>query len=353
MLNHFLISLTLAAHLLGLTLPQVIEEGVYVVPSVTSEVAQQLEAKSGVDQPDEAVDSLEWRVLPAISQAVTRQHTAASPVLNRFLPVTKDRTQPPYKVGTSTGPSVSALSAVLLDHDTGMILWQKNPDTIRPIASLTKLMTALVYLRHQPADGLKHVHTLAPADNAVVGYNLMFPSGTQLTTGSLFGAMLVGSLNNTALALNGATGLTKTEFVAEMNKLADEFRLTDATFVDQTGVGSGNTATVGDLALLAKEAFSHPEVSQFAHQVTLEVRDITGEKVRTVQTTNQLAGNTDLELQGAKTGTTTEAGFCYVFQVVVEGHAVIGVILGATSDEDRFSDALKLIDWTSQQFDWK
>ncbi|MEK7539828.1 MAG: hypothetical protein AAB558_01120 [Patescibacteria group bacterium] len=338
MLNQFLISLTLAAHVLGLTLPQVIEEGVYVVPSL-------LTPATG--------DVTELRVLPAVVDAVSRQAEPISSVEYRFLPVSTNRPQPPYKVGTSTGPLVTAKSAVLLDQATGMVLWQKNPDSVRPIASLTKLMTAVVYLKHQPLDGMNHIHTLAPEENAVIGYNLTFPSGTQLTTGSLFGAMLVGSLNNTALALNGATGLSTTEFIAQMNQLAEEFGMRRTTFVDQTGVNNKNVATAGDVAVLAKQAFAESDINQFADQTSLEVRDVSGEKVRTVQATNQLAGNTDVELQGAKTGTTAEAGYCYVFQVVIEGHSVIGVILGATSDESRFSDAIKLIDWTSQQFDWK
>lgn len=344
MLNQFLISLVLAAHVLGLTLPQVIEEGVYVVPTFLSEGAIPEQPVAG---------GTEWRVLPAIAEAVVHQDKPASPVLYRFLPLTENRLQPPYKVGTSQGPAITAGSAVIIDQGTGMVLWQKNPDDIRPIASLTKLMTALVYLRHQPSDGMNHVHTLAPEENAVVGYNLTFPTGTQVTTGNLFSAMLVGSLNNTALALNGSTGLTKADFVAEMNKLADEFGMTTTTFVDQTGVANGNVARAGDVALLAKHAFAQPEISQFADTVSFEVHDVSGEKIRTVQATNQLAGNTDLDLQGAKTGTTTEAGYCYVFQVVIEGHPVIGVILGATSDENRFTDALKLIEWTNQEFNWK
>lgn len=334
MLNQTFISLVIAAHLLGLSLPQLMEEGVYVAPTWVN-------------------DQVQMRILPAVADSAARQEELTSAVFTRFLPVNSDRPQPPYKLGISQGPDTNAQAAMLMDVSTGMVLWQKNPDRQRSIASITKLMTALVYLNHQPADGMDHVHTLAPEENAVVGYNLALPSGTQITTGSLFGAMLVGSLNNAALALNGATGLPKPDFISAMNHQAVEFGMTHTQFVDQTGVNDGDQSTAGDIALLAKQAFTHPEITQYAQTSTLEVRDVSGKAVRTVRSTDQLLSNSDLEIQGAKTGTTINAGYCFVFQVKIEGHPVIGVILGDTSDANRFSDAEKMIQWTSEQFDWK
>lgn len=357
MLNQTLISLVIAAHLLGLTLPQLLEEGVYVVPTLLTQSAAALPTDF-TTAPEEAAPTelnlWEMRILPAVADSAARQQAFTAPVFKRFLPLSADRPQPPLKIGTSHGPQLTAASALLMDASTGMVLWQKNPDTVRSVASITKLMTALVYLDHQPADGMDHVHTLAPEENAVVGYNLTLPTGTQVTTGSLFAAMLVGSLNNAALALNGATGLSKPEFMTEMNQLAQELGMTHTQFVDQTGVHDGDQSTVGDIALLAKRAFIHPEISQYAQTTNLEIRDVSGQALRTVRTTDHLLNsNPDLEIQGAKTGTTTKAGYCFVFQVVIEGHSVIGVILGGTSDANRFTDAETMIDWTSQQFDWK
>lgn len=340
MINQFLLSLVLAAHVLGLTLPQVFAEGVYVVPTLLA----------GEQHPE--VTQLEWRVLPAVSDSASRQNVQVSSVLSHFLPLNENRFSPPIKIGTSSNPSTSAGSALLMDRDTGMVLWQKNPDTVRPIASITKLMTAVVYLKHQPPEGMEHVHTLAPEDNATVGYNLTFPSGTQLTTGSLFSAMLVGSLNNAALALNGATGLSREDFLKEMNRLAAEFGMRHSTFIDPTGVQNGDVSTVGDIALLAKNAFSLSEIEQFASVAELEIKNVSGDIVRTVHSTDQLVDNSDVHLTGAKTGTTQEAGFCFVFQAEIEGHQVIGVILGDTSDANRFTDAQTMIQWTSEQFDW-
>lgn len=328
MLNQYLISLSLAAHLLGLSLPSVIEEGVYIVP---------------IDQ----------RLLPAVSHAAATQTQPVSDVMSRFLPVSANRPQPPIRVGTSSGPTQSAQAALLMDADTGMVLWQKNPDTVRPIASLTKLITALVYLNYQPTDTWNHVHTLAAEENDVVGFNLTFPTGTQVTTQNLFAALLVGSHNNAALALNGATGLSSADFILEMNQLAQQIGMRRTRFVDQTGVSDANQATVGDLALLAQEAFRHADITQHVQTPVLEIFDVTGTKVRTVKSTNLLADDPELLLEGAKTGTTEAAGYCFVFQSRIEGHAVIGVILGDISDENRFADAERMIQWTSEQFDWK
>lgn len=357
MFNQTLISLVIAAHLLGLSLPQLMEEGVYVAPTLITEAAVALPTDFGAAPIEAAPAELnlwQMRMLPAVPDSAARQEVLTSPVFRRFLPVNENRPQPPFKTGTSQGPSVTARAAVLMDANTGMVLWQKNPDSVRSIASITKLMTALVYLDHQPAAGMEHVHTLAPEDNAVVGYNLTFASGTKITTGSLLAAMLVGSHNNAALALNGATGLAKQEFITEMNQLAQELGMTHTHFVDQTGVNDGDQATVGDVALLAKRAFTYPEISQYAQTTSLEIRDVSGQAVRTVRTTDHLlTNNPDLKIQGAKTGTTTNAGFCFVFQVEIEGRPVIGVILGDTSDANRFTDAETMIQWTSQQFDWK
>lgn len=341
MLNQTLISLVIAAHLLGVSLPQLMAEGVYVAPTWLGDDA-------------EGTTTVEQRILPAVADGVARQEGFTPSVLRRFLPVNSNRPQPPFKLGSSQGPAVSARAGVLMDAATGMVLWQKNPDSVRSIASITKLMTALVYVDHQPTDGMDHVHTLAPEENAVVGYNLTLASGTQISTGSLFAAMLVGSLNNAALALNGATGLSADDFIHAMNQRAQEFGMTHTKFVDQTGVNDGDQGTVGDIALLAKQAFTHPEITQYAQTTSLEIRDVSGNAVRTVRTTDHLlTSNPDLEIQGAKTGTTNAAGYCFVFQVKIEGHSVIGVILGDTSDANRFTDAETMIQWTSEQFDWK
>lgn len=334
MLNQFLLGCILAAQILGLTLPQTLEEGVYAVPTVTDE---------GVKQ----------EILPAIATAASSQTQPQSVVFYRFLPPTPNRPQPPIRIATSDGPGVRADAAMLMDRDTGAVLWQKNPSKQRSIASITKLATALVYLRHQPVDGSSHIHTIAPEDNAVIGYNLTFPTGTQVTTGNLFNAMLLGSLNNAALALQGATGLPRDQFIADMNHLAEELRMSHTSFVDQTGVSNNNMSTAGDIALLAQYAFAQPDIHAVANTGQLEVTDVTGKILRTVHTTNGLVGRTDVVLEGFKTGTTEGAGYCYVFQANIEGHSVIGVVLGSTSDADRFSDALTMIRWTGDQFDWK
>ncbi|MBI2411442.1 MAG: D-alanyl-D-alanine carboxypeptidase [Candidatus Kerfeldbacteria bacterium] len=318
MLTNFLLSIAIITQLAKLPLPEAMTQAEHfvIVPTTTSEEA----------------NAFEWRLMPAVDTT--------------FLP--------PKKIDDDHGPEIDARSSVVMDAATQQVLWQKNPDAEVSIASITKLMTALVWLDHKPADGLNHIHTFAPEDDTPGGKELNLPYGAQLTTFNVLRSSLVASYNDTALALAHSSRLSEDEFVAAMNHKAQALSMEHTTFVDPTGLYKGNISTPFDIALLAREAFSKPEI-QVPASMTKHAQEIedTHQPI-TVYTTDKLLYDTDLNIVGGKTGYTDEAGYCVVVEVR-EPHSerdVIVVVLGAPTEEGRFTTAKQIIEWTFLHYAW-
>ena len=124
--------------------------------------------------------------------------------------------QGPEKISESSGVHLTASSALVIDKETGKILFQKEPDSQLSIASITKLMTALVFLEYNP--GFDQVGQIGIGENSLEGSRVQVKSDDQMAIEDLFYASLVGSANNATQALVHSTGLTGEEFVSKMNK---------------------------------------------------------------------------------------------------------------------------------------
>ena len=169
------------------------------------------------------------------------------------LPLSKERL--PQKTNEeSLGPVVSADSAIMVDYNTMLPLWQKNPDAVMSIASLTKLMTALV-LMDLDLDWTQSID-ITDTDNNTDGSRLRVPTGAKVSLEDLLRGMLVGSANNATMSLVNATGLGHDAFVVKMNEKADELGLENTSFVEPTGLNENNISTVSEYMVIAKQAFS-------------------------------------------------------------------------------------------------
>ncbi len=312
-MQEFLISITIIAQVLGITIPQAVIEDAYIVPTT--------------------IDStLEVRVMDTI----------------------RSKYAPPQRASEDWAPDIDARGALIMDAATKNVLWQKNPDDIIPIASITKLMTALVWLENQPADGMSHVHTFAPEQDTIGGKELNLAHGEKLRAFDLLRSSIVGSDNDTALGLVHTTTLGDQGFIDAMNHKAETVGMTNTSFADPTGLSANNISTPYDIALLAREAFRQPEIQQPASMSEhLQETVDSGKKTR-VATTNKLLYDSSLQITGGKTGYTTEAGYCLVVQARVPDteRDVIAVVLGTNAESARFEQAKKALLWTFEHYAW-
>ncbi len=228
----------------------------------------------------------------------------------------------------------SAKAALIYDANNDKILFAKNPYEKLPIASISKLITALVFLDHNP--GLSKTMTILPEEN-VIGGRLQITPEEEITVKDLFYISLLGSANNTALALMRSTGLKEEDFVEEMNRKAIALNMHNSFFVEPTGLDDRNKSSAYDVALLAKEAFSKQIIREATTQKEYQLKTLNTKREHTVKNTNELITN-GLNFTGSKTGYLNEAGYCLVVQAENQNKKIIAVVLGSPSKQDHFQD---------------
>lgn len=233
--------------------------------------------------------------------------------------------------------------------EDGQSRYARSATRVHPLASMTKLMTALVIL-----------NTVTDWDDEVVyrqeddhiGAGIPLVDGDRVTRDDLFRAMLVSSSNNATAALVRSTGMTPDQFVRSMNNTAQELGLESCVFVEPTGLNAGNMCDAVDVARLLDALMKYPSVSPIMQQssVVISVRDT--DRVIWEKTTNELLGGflarPPYALVGAKTGFISESGYNMAVQVQTGARTLTGVIMGAPTIRDRFQDMKALLYWVSQ-----
>lgn len=249
-------------------------------------------------------------------------------------------------------PVIQAQAAGVYDITSGFKLWAQGSEEPRPIASITKLMTALVFLDHNP--GWQTIASVERSDYREGGKIHLFP-GDRLTVRQLFTTALSASDNVAIVALARLTGLPENQFVQAMNDKATRLRLRGTTFVDPTGLSNANRSTPGNIAKLAQAALAQPDIRRALSYSKYEFVTEDG-RPKIVEATNRLLEDgsfRDILMIGGKTGHLDEAGYCFVGQFSQHNHDIVTVILGAPSDEARFSETKKLLDWAYKAYEWK
>lgn len=246
----------------------------------------------------------------------------------------------------------TAKSAIAVDADSGKILYKKNTQEVRSIASITKLMTALVFLDNNP--GWQKEFSTKASDRRNGGI-IHLNTGEILTIKNLFLTALISSDNDAAMALARSTGLSETAFVAEMNKKAKEIGLKQANFADPTGLDQANQATAEDIVKLVNTALSKPNIQKATSTSYYEFEVQGKEKKRTVELRNtDWLTNSYLELIGGKTGFIERAGHCLAVKIRGEKEQeIIVVVLGSESNFNRFQDVKAIADWVFTNYQWQ
>ncbi len=242
-------------------------------------------------------------------------------------------------------PEIPLYSPIAIVYDTNIkkILFSKSSFQQVPVASLTKLMTAMVFLETEP--DLSRSFDILPGEN-VEGSRLYLNWGETVSLKDLLYASIVGSANNATLALVRSTGIPKEEFVERMNQKAIKLGLETTHFIDPTGLDPANVSSAYDIARLAEEAFKNEIIKDAAsrNEYYLIVQN-TG-RAHTVKNPNKLLG-VESGVGASKTGYLNEAGYCLAVQLAQKDNIIV-VVLGSASKEANFADVKKLVQYFSQ-----
>jgi len=239
--------------------------------------------------------------------------------------------------------------ALVVDRETDEVLFSKNARAVLPIASITKLMTALVVVE-SGAPLSDPVAVTADDVRATAGGNNRRPltAGTQLTRGEMLQLALMASENRAAHALGRSHPAGLAAFVAAMNAKARELGMRDTRYVEPTGLSSENRSSAEDLARLVRAAAEHPIIREYSTSTEAVVAN--GRRQQQFHNTNGLVRNPDWEIAVQKTGYIAAAGRCVVMQAQMAGRQLIMVLLDSAGRYSRIGDAERLRRWLSDGF---
>ncbi len=269
-----------------------------------------------------------------------------------FSPLQQSTSLLPHLPGgdAPSDPSISAKNVYAFDRATGKVLYQKDAHKQVAMASITKVMTAVVVLDQEPNLD-KQVKITSDAIR-VEGSNMSLLPGEVLTVRELLYGLMVNSANDAAQVLaKEVGGGSISNFVRLMNQKADELGLENSHYQNSTGLDQeGHYSSAYDIAQLADYAFDKPELSQMVSTKTMTVvsHDYTHTRHYLENTDKLLAGVEGV--YAGKTGFTDNAGLCLVSAARSNGHDVINVVLGS---EDRGGDTQKLLAWEFAHYVWK
>lgn len=236
-------------------------------------------------------------------------------------------------------PSVTMKAGLLADSD-GRVLWARNPNARRSMASITKIMTAVVALEHSTLNE----QVVVPREAASVGQSTAYlVAGERLPMRDMLAAMLVKSGNDAAVSIATHVGGNEEHFVAMMNAKARELGLAHTHFENPHGLDArGQYSTAADLSTLARYAMSNPKFRKIVAKKKVTVGKKGNRHV--LESTDLLLGNYQGAI-GVKTGNTDSAGYSVVSAAQRGGVTLYAVVLGTQSDPRRFRDARELLDW--------
>lgn len=231
----------------------------------------------------------------------------------------------------------------MLEQDGERVFYAKNTDAVVPIASITKLMTAMVTLDAQLPLSEMVVITKEDVDR-VKGTRSRLRVGAMLTRGDLLRLALMASENRAAAALSRVHPGGRSAFVAAMNRKAAELDMWNTEFVDGTGLSSANVSTAENLARLVRAAHGYPLIREFTTDSKYTVTLFSGRKL-SYSNSNRLVKNRHWEIGLSKTGYISEAGRCLVLQATIRSKPVIIVLLHSWGKLTRIGDANRIRRW--------
>ena len=239
-------------------------------------------------------------------------------------------------------PKLKSNSVLIVDKTDASVLYSRNADVAMPIASITKLMTALVVLdAGQPLDEPIRISE-ADRETSRGGFSRL-AIGTTLTRGDLMHLALMSSENRAAHALGNNYPGGMPSLVRAMNAKAVKLGMNNTHFVDSNGLSSDNVASPHDLAKLVIAASHYPAVRDYSTDAKYAVR--VHKRLVQFRNTDNLVANPAWNIVVQKTGYITEAGKCLVMEAVIEGRSIVIVLLDSFGKYTRVADAKRIKSW--------
>ena len=253
---------------------------------------------------------------------------------------------------TAGSLQLASSKALIVNQDTGETLYAKSTDTPTPIASVTKLMTAMVMLdMHLPMD--EQVSVTDEDVDTLKNTTSRLRVGTSLPRGEMLQLALMASENRAASTLAHTTPVSYSAFVAAMNRKAAELGMKQSHFADPTGLNSDNVSTAEDLVRMVKAAYQYPEIRKASTSQSLEVPVHGLKRLVEFKNTNILVrqAEADWDIGLSKTGYISEAGRCLVMQAKIAEQPLIIVLLDSYGKFSRIGDAQRIRKWMESSND--
>jgi D-alanyl-D-alanine endopeptidase (penicillin-binding protein 7) len=240
-------------------------------------------------------------------------------------------------------PDIRAEAAIIYNPENGQVLWEQNSLDQRSIASITKVMTAAVFLEDSPDLSQRVVIKREDVRRASTTY---LRAGYAVTPDDLLHLLLIGSDNAAARALARISPYGTAGFIERMNEKAAELGLANTHYADSSGLLAANVSSAYDLARLITYVSSDERVAGIMQ--TQQYRVTAGRREINVRSTNQLVTGGGVDVKAGKTGFITKAGYCLVTLLrLPQGPSVAVVVLGAKSNAGRFWETRHLFNWLS------
>lgn len=248
----------------------------------------------------------------------------------------------------------NASKAILMDYDTGEILYEKNKDKKTSIASLTKMMGLILIFEKIENGSLKQDEILTTSKNAkeMGGTQIWLEEGEKISVKDLIKGITMASANDAMVLMAERVSGTEQEFVKEMNKKAKELNLKNTNFINSTGLDEeGNYSTAYDTAIIAKELIKHKKVLNYTKEYESYIRENTDNKTWIVNTNKLVKFYKGVD--GLKTGYTEQAGSSLAVTAKQNGLRLIAISLGYNNTKTRNSEAIAMLDYGFHQYESK
>lgn len=250
-----------------------------------------------------------------------------------------------YVSAMQNNMDIQSKSAILMDYETGTILYEKNPHEKMPIASLNKIMTILLAIEaiNDGKISLNDTVQISEYAASMGGSQVFLHAGEVLTVDSLLKAIVVASGNDASVAIAEKIAGSHEAFVSRMNLRAKELGMRNTNFANATGLpAENNYSTAYDVALMSQELLKHPLFFRWS-TIWLDTLDESSNKTE-LTNTNRLIRFYD-GADGLKTGSTQEAGYCLSATAKRGNMRLLAVVLNAPSSKVRFSESIKMLDY--------
>jgi len=244
-------------------------------------------------------------------------------------------------------------SALVVDAATGKELYAFKPTLKRSAASLTKLMSALVFVEKRPT--WNTVIKLTKADE-VGGGRLRLNLGSKFTVQDAFYSSLVGSANNATMAMARSTGYSRAGYARLMNTKAKALGMTSSRFTEPSGMDPVNTVTARDMHKLMQAAFANSSIRTAAGTASYRFVSSNPRVEKTILTTDKLKGSQTMQIEAAKTGFLYESMYNFVMKTKPggeKGRTLHVIVLGAPTSPDSFKTAESLANWAWSAYKWE